>query len=145
MWIESCCGIVSLVKSVNAEINIAINLIVLNGDASRAFKHLCKNLIISQDMLLSIFDSMLHRGGNKDSFGMEEMMNIFESCTRIICSILKLYINDEEDKVLTPTFICRILYPFWMLKSVVIIRCIKRDVCLKKVKMPPIQVILFQI
>ena len=54
VWIESCCGIVSLVKSVKAEINIAINLIVLNGDASRAFKHLCKNLIISQDMLLSI-------------------------------------------------------------------------------------------
>ena len=143
VWIESYCGVESLVKSVKAEINIAINLIVLNGDASRAFKYLCKNLIISQDMLLSIFNSMLQRGGNKDSFGRDEMMNIFESCTWTIRSVIKLYVNDEEDKVLTPTFICRILYPFWMLKSVIIIRCIKRDVCLQKVKMPPIQVILF--
>ena len=50
---------------------------------------------------------------------------------------------DGKDDTISPSLMCRMLYPFWMLRSVVVIRFIKKDICVKGIKLPPKQVLMF--
>ena len=126
-WSELCSG-VYIVVSAKAELNIAANLIKLNGNVKRALIYLGEKLILDKKVLCSIFEGILNMHGNYEYLALEKLKVIFEVCSKIIGILLNVYIMDGKDDAISPTLMCHMLYPFWMLRSAIVIRFIKKEI-----------------
>ena len=106
-WSESCSG-VYIVVSAKAELNIAANLIKLNGNVKRALIYLGEKLILDKKVLCSIFEGILNMHGNYEYMALEKLKIIFEVCSKIIEILLNVYIMDGKDDAISPTLMCHI-------------------------------------
>ena len=85
-WSESCSG-VYIVVSAKAELNIAANLIKLNGNVVRSDIYLGEKFILDKKVNCSIFEGILFKRnlqGNYEYLALERLEIIFEVCSKII-------------------------------------------------------------
>ena len=75
-----------------------------------------------------MFEGILNMQGNYDYLALEKLKVIFEVCSKIIGILLNVYIMDGKDDAISPTLMCHMLYPFWMLRSAIVIRFIKKEI-----------------
>ena len=74
---------------------------------------------------------------SQEKLNNEELKKIFETCTTLIKLIISSLLDEEDSDNFSPTLLCKMMFPFWMVKSIIAIRFIKLRVSFRNIMMPP--------